>query len=274
MKTLKIIIVGLLFLGMSLLAEGQTTKSGTTVDIITNKGTITVLLYDETPVHRDNFVKLVKENFYNDIMYHRVISGFLIQVGDPRSRRSTGASEESIYSHEIRTIPAEINPAFYHRRGVLNAARMGEAVNPYLESSSTHFTIIQGRVQTDSTLNAAERRIESFYRAHLQSMYTFELKQANPEYANNDSEEKQKELQAEVDKKIAAKMIEVGSSLKIPQAHREVYKTVGGAPHLDFNYTVFGEVLSGMEVVDAIASVPVDRERPTEEVYIIRMQLR
>ena len=271
MKKAKIIIMGMVFLGLSLSAGAQARKPGTTVDIITSKGTITVLLYDETPLHRDNFIKLVKENFYNNMLYHRVINNFLIQIGDPRSRRAT-AEEESYYTPERSTIPAEIIPTSFHRRGVLNAARMGESQNPYLESSSTHFTIIQGRVQTDSSLIAAERRIEGFYRAHLQALYTAELKEANPEYANNEG--KKDELQAEVDKKVAAKMTEVGSSLKIPEAHRTVYKTVGGAAHLDYTYTVFGEVLEGMDVVDAIATVPVDRERPTEEVYIIRMQLR
>jgi len=256
----------MLFLGISFAAESQTNKAGTTVDIITNKGTITVLLYDETPVHRDNFIKLVKENFYNNMLYHRVINNFIIQVGDPRSRRETG-SAASYYTPENRTIPAEIVPAFFHRRGALNAARMGEAQNPYLESSSTQFTIVQGRMQTDSTLTNAEKRIEDFYRAHLQAMYALELKNANPELSNE-------ALQAQVDKKIAAKMAEVGPSLKIPEAHRAVYKTVGGAPHLDNTYTVFGEVLKGMDVVDAIASVPVERERPTEEVYILRMEIK
>lgn len=270
MKKVITMIMGMFFLCLSFSAESQTDKGGTIVDIITNKGTITVLLYDETPVHRDNFIKLVKENFYNNMLYHRVINNFIIQIGDPRSRRETG-SEGTYYTPENRTVPAEIVPTFFHRRGALNAARMGEAQNPYLESSSTQFTIIQGRMQTDSTLLNAEKRIADFYQAHLQAMYALELKNEKTELSK---EENKDELQAQIDRKIAAKMEEVGSSLKIPEAHRAVYKTVGGSPHLDFTYTVFGEVLEGMDVVDAIAGVPVERERPTEEVYIIRMEIK
>jgi cyclophilin family peptidyl-prolyl cis-trans isomerase len=266
----RIILAGIFFLSLSFPAESQIKKTGTTLDIITNKGTITVLLYDETPGHRDNFLQLVKENFYNNMLYHRVINDFLIQIGDPRSRRTTG-TEETYYTPEKQTIPAEIIPDAIHRRGVLNAARMGETVNPYLESSSTHFTIIQGRIQTDSTLNRAEQRKEDYYRAHLQAMYTVELTKANSELSK---EEHQDKLQAQVAEKIAVKMAEIGSSLKISEAHRAVYKTVGGAPHLDGTYTVFGEVLEGMDVVDAIAATPVERERPIEEIYIIRMQVR
>jgi peptidyl-prolyl cis-trans isomerase B (cyclophilin B) len=144
---------------------------------------------------------------------------------------------------------------------------MGEATNPYRESSSTQFTIIQGQIQTDLTLNNAEKRIEDFYRAHLQSMYTLELTKTNPDLSKE-------ALQALVGERIDTKMEEVGQSLKIPEAHRNMYKTIGGAPHLDFNYTVFGEVLEGMDVVDAIATVPVERERPTEEVFIIGMKVR
>ena len=270
MEKVKILVMGMFFLYISFPAESRINKSGTTVDIITNKGTITVLLYDETPVHRDNFIHLVKENFYNNMLYHRVINNFLIQIGNPEARRESG-SAETYYTPENKTIPAEINPVFFHRRGALNAARTGDAQNPYQESSSTQFTIIQGRLQTESSLDNAEKLINDYYRTHLQSMYAVELRKENPELSKT---ENQDELQAQVDKKIAAKMEEVGSSLKIPEAHRTIYTTIGGAPHLDHNYTVFGEVLEGMDVVDAIANVPVEGERPAEEVYIIRMQLR
>jgi len=266
----KIILTAMFFLSLSFLAEGQTNKTGTIVDIITSKGTITVLLYDETPGHRDNFIQLVKENFYNNILYHRVINDFIIQIGDPGSRKATD-TEETYYTPERRTIPAEIIPGAIHRRGVLNAARTGEATNPYLESSSTQFTIIQGRMQTDSTLNRAEQRKEDYYRAHLQAMYTVELTKADPDLVGEKNKDK---LQAQVAEKITAKMMEVGSSLKISESQRAVYKTVGGAPHLDGTYTVFGEVLEGMDVVDAIAAAPVEKERPIEDIYIIRMRLR
>ena len=269
MKQVKSFFIGMFFLCF-LPASFATAQSGTKVDIITNKGTITVLLYDETPGHRDNFIKLVKENFYNNMLYHRIIKDFIIQIGDPRSRTEAGKAEE-YYKPETSTIPAEINPKFFHRRGVLNAARNGEAQNPYLESSTTHFTIIQGRVQTDESLEGAQNRSEGYYRAHLTAKYSLELKKSNPDLAKEENEEK---LKAAVAQKVEEEMQKIKPSIQISPERREVYKTVGGSPHLDNTYTVFGEVLSGMEVVDAIANVPTDRERPTEEVYIIRMELK
>ena len=190
------------------------------VKLKTSKGTIILKLYRETPKHRDNFIRLVKQKYYDSILFHRVIKGFMIQAGDNNSKKAMAGQMLGNGGVEYK-IPAEFNPARYHKRGVLAAARDN---NPEKASSGSQFYIVQGKIFTDSTLNEVE--------------------------------------------------IKRLGGRKIPEAHRAVYKTLGGAPHLDGNYTVFGEVLKGMEVVDAIASVERDpNDRPKEDIRIIKMRL-
>lgn len=198
------------------------------IEIITTKGDIVIRLSDSTPLHRDNFLHLVKTGFYDSLLFHRVIRGFMIQTGDPDSREghpgkpmSQGGSGGPGY-----TIPAEFRPSLFHRRGAVAAARMNDNVNPARASSGSQFYIVQGRRFTAAGLDSVEtRRLKGW---------------------------------------------------KIPPAQRKVYEEVGGAPHLDQQYTVFGEVVRGMDVVDSIAAVatsgpPLDR--PKIEVRILRMKL-
>lgn len=192
----------------------------------TSKGDIRLRLYDETPLHRNNFLRLVKQGFYDGILFHRVISQFMIQAGDPKSK--TAADTTRLGSGgPTYTIPAEFNPGFFHRKGVLAAARMGDDVNPKRASSGSQFYIVQGRIFNDISLDSVE---------------THRLK-----------------------------------GRKLPQAHREVYKTIGGAPHLDQAYTIFGEVVSGLSVVDSIAAVKTSGrtggDRPLEPVRIKKAKL-
>ncbi len=196
------------------------------VELSTTKGTIILRLSDSTPLHRNNFLKLVKQHFYDSIQFHRVIKSFMIQAGDPRTKRidqvQTLPKDSLGY-----TIPAEFRTTLFHRKGVLAAARLSDDVNPTKASSPSQFYIVQGRVFTDASLDSVE---------------TFRLK-----------------------------------GRKIPLAQREVYKTIGGAPHLDQNYTVFGEVISGLPVVDSIANTPTtgrqNGDRPIELVRIIKARL-
>lgn len=182
------------------------------VKITTSKGEVIVKLYNETPLHRDNFLKLAKEGFYNGTIFHRVIKEFMIQGGDPDSKNAT--SEATLGSGGLKyTIPAEFRDSLFHKKGVLAAARDN---NPEKASSSSQFYIVQGKVLTDSALNAIEKN---------------RLKH------------------------------------KIPDYQREVYKTLGGVPHLDRNYTVYGEVVKGLEMVDNIAAMPTgNANRPKEDV--------
>jgi peptidyl-prolyl cis-trans isomerase B (cyclophilin B) len=198
------------------------------VEIITTKGVILVRLSDSTPLHRDNFLRLVKQGYYDSLLFHRVIRNFMIQSGDPDSKNghpgkplSQGGSGGPGY-----TIPAEFRPALFHKRGALGAARESDDVNPTRASSGSQFYIVQGKRFTDAGLDSVER---------------IRLK-----------------------------------GRKIPPVEREVYRNIGGAPHLDLQYTVFGEVIRGMDVVDSIAAVatsgpPLDR--PLAEVRILKMRL-
>lgn len=175
---------------------------GTRIKITTDSGVIIVRLFDETPLHRDNFIKLVNEHFFDSLLFHRVMNQFMIQGGDPGSK--TAQAGQMLGTGTIGyTIPAEFNPAFYHKKGALAAARMPDQVNPEKASSGCQFYIVHGRPWTDMDLNN----------------------------------------------------IEMPRPIKYTPLQRSTYKTVGGYPPLDMNYTVFGEVESGLAVVDKIASV-------------------
>ncbi|MBP5333844.1 MAG: peptidylprolyl isomerase [Bacteroidales bacterium] len=192
----------------------------------TTMGNIELKLYNETPLHRDNFISLVKEQAYDSLLFHRVIPGFMIQGGDPDSKN---AEPGTMLGEGDRpyTVPAEfrLDKGIFHRRGVLAAAREGDDVNPEQRSSAMQFYIVWGRVFDDETLDRLQERL-------------------------------------------------AGKVTLTPEM-REAYKTVGGTPHLDGQYTVFGEVVSGLDVVDAIQNVPTDpNDRPLDDVRIIRAYLK
>ena len=198
------------------------------VEITTTRGTLLLRLSDSTPLHRDNFLLLVKKGYYDSVLFHRVIQRFMIQAGDPDSRTghpgrpmSQGGSGGPGY-----TIPAEFRSSLFHKRGVLAAARNGDDVNPLKASSGSQFYIVQGRIFTDRGLDSVE---------------TFRLK-----------------------------------GRKIPAEQRAVYKTIGGSPHLDQNYTIFGEVIKGLDVVDSIAASPTSGpplDRPLKDIRILKARL-
>lgn len=196
------------------------------VEMVTDKGTMVLRLSDSTPLHRENFLKLVKEGFYDSILFHRVIQNFMIQAGDPNSKKPVKGEVYGDGGPEY-TIPAEFRASLFHKKGVLAAARTGDEINPQRASSGAQFYIVQGKVFTDAGLDSVER---------------FRLK-----------------------------------GRKLPAVHREVYKTLGGAPHLDQHYTIFGEVIKGLPVVDSIAAVPTSGrqggDRPLEDVRIIKARL-
>lgn len=196
------------------------------VELVTSKGSIVVRLSDSTPLHRDNFLKLVKQHYYDSMLFHRVIQNFMIQAGDPNSKQAK-AGVALGNGGPGYTVPAEIIPGFFHRKGVLAAARMGDDVNPSRASSGSQFYIVKGRIHTDASLDSVE---------------TYRLK-----------------------------------GRKIPAAHREVYKQIGGSPHLDQSYTIFGEVIAGQNIVDSISATPTskgsDRDRPLSDIKIIKARL-
>lgn len=235
------------------------------VQIQTSLGTIKVKLYNETPLHRDNFIKLTSEGFYTDLLFHRVIQGFMVQGGDPNSKNATPG--QMLGNGDLGyTIPAEINPKFYHRRGVLAAARMGDQVNPEKRSSASQFYILQGKVFTPQELDAMEEKmIEGCKNSMMQSC----VQAIKPELDKLNAEGNQVELMARINalrdtvSAQAAKLPNLGFS----EAQRRDYTTVGGYPSLDNGYTVFGEVVEGMEVVDQIDAQPVNQaNRPNNDI--------
>lgn len=191
--------------------------------MVTDSGNLILRLKDETPLHRDNFIKLVKSKYYNDISFHRVIAGFMIQAGDEKTKTKA----DSTRFLKSYTLPAEILPDFYHKKGILAAARMGDNVNPKRESSGVQFYIVQGRVFNDKSLDSVE---------------TYRL-----------------------------------NGRKIPMEQREVYKTVGGAPHLDQTYTIFGELVYGFDVLDKIAQTKTSGrqggDKPLTDIRIRKVKL-
>jgi len=186
------------------------------VNLYTDSGTIVLRLYNKTPQHRDNFIKLVRQHYFDSLLFHRVIKTFMIQGGDPNSRNAKPLIQLGNGGPGY-TIPAEFDTNLFHKKGVLAAAREGDNANPTKASSGSQFYIVQGKKFTDAGLDSVE---------------TFRLK-----------------------------------GRKIPFAHREVYKTIGGAPHLDMSYTVFGEAESGLEVIDKIAAAARDtNNRPFNDI--------
>jgi cyclophilin family peptidyl-prolyl cis-trans isomerase len=227
-KTLLLILsVSLLAACNPKLSSGLRKKDLTKdVEIVTTKGTMIIRLSDSTPLHRDNFLKLVKQHYYDSILFHRVIKQFMIQGGDPDSKQ---AKPDQVLGQggPGYTVPAEFRSNLFHKKGALAAARMGNNVNPTKASSGSQFYIVQGRVFTEATLSTEEQNRLRGY--------------------------------------------------KIPAAHRQVYTTLGGVPHLDQNYTVFGEVIQGIAVIDSIAAAPTagsqGGDRPLQDVRILSMRL-
>jgi cyclophilin family peptidyl-prolyl cis-trans isomerase len=241
------------------------------VVISTEYGEIKALLYDETPLHRDNMIKNVRDGVYDSLLFHRVIKDFMIQGGDINSKNAKAGELLGNGSLEY-TVPAEFKPELFHKKGTLCAARQSDEVNPLKASSSTQFYIVQGQVYDDEKLKKMEARANQM----AQNAIFFELL-AKPEYKEqcdrfNEGREtkdqvKSFEVYNEMKQKIIDEQIKRGGEFKLTDAQKEAYKTVGGTPHLDGNYTVFGEVVSGLEVIDKIAAETVDgNSRPLRDI--------
>ncbi len=239
-------------------------NGGVRAEIKTTEGDIVIVLSDLTPMHRDNFIKLAENGFYNGVSFHRVIKEFMIQTGD-------GATKQDISTvPEEYTIPPEINDSLFHRRGAVAAARMGDDVNPARNSSGTQFYIVQGKVYNDEDLNTTMQRIDFNRRQYLYNQALDELrKEALKTNATpNDDEIQQKAIIK------AYEVMEQEGPYTMPASHRDAYKTVGGTPFLDGAYTVFGEVLEGMEIVDAIANSATDMtDKPVKDIRILKVKI-
>lgn len=251
----------------TLLSCGSSAKKSkeTVVLINTEFGEIKVKLYDDTPEHKNNFLKLVNEGFYNDLLFHRVINNFMIQGGDPDSKDAPAGKQLGSGSPGY-TIPAEINSKYFHKKGVLAAARQGGPSNPEKRSSGSQFYIVHGEVFTDGKLDTMEMSLNSRAKNELmKEKFTAASEEMNAFQSNNDRDGfniRMAELRAEVDS-----LFETQDKFVFTPEQREVYTTVGGYPSLDGEYTVFGEVIEGLDVLDKIAAVETDqRNRPLVDV--------
>jgi len=216
---------------LSAFAQNDTTikKKDRKKDVLiqTSMGDMVVRLSDSTPLHRDNFLKLVKKKYFDSILFHRVIQNFMIQSGDPNSKNAKPGLGLGNGGPGY-TIPAEFKTFLFHKKGVIAAARTGDNINPQKASSGSQFYIVQGKIFTDAGLDSVEK-----YRLN---------------------------------------------GRKIPEVQRAVYKTIGGTPHLDQGYTVFGVVIKGLDVLEKIAATPTsknqaDRDRPLQDVIILKTKL-
>ena len=249
-------------------------KEETQIELKTTEGPIVLTLYNETPQHRDNFIKLVKEQFYDSILFHRVIENFMAQAGDPQSKLEN--TDNVLGSTDLPyTVPFEVAPRAFHKRGALGAARNGNSARA---SSSTQFYIVQGKVQTDSTLQVAQGRINGWL---AENAILNQSKNKDWATIYNKVASDQKTISADSMSLFRNRIDSLASDYKkmmtpysFPQDHREVYKTIGGAPHLDQNYTVFGEVVSGLEILDRISAIPTDdSDKPLTDVRILSTKI-
>jgi len=245
-----------------------TGNENSTVLIKTSLGDIKIKLYDSTPIHRDNFIHLVNSHFYDGISFHRIIKNFMIQAGDPETK--SGSSKNMPDSIKTYTITAEFNNLYFHKKGALAAARQGDDVNPHKRSSGTQFYIVQGVKFSDDELNQVEQRINSNMKQGKFNTFmkatTDSVRMTGKEVTN-----------AEIQQIASIKMFQFLSSykdFKLSDDQRNIYKTSGGTPRLDGNYTVFGEVIEGLDIVDKIAEVPTDsNDKPLNEIKIIKIKI-
>lgn len=242
------------------------------VKVSTTMGDFTVVLFQDTPIHRDNFVKLVKQGFYNGTLFHRVINEFMVQAGDPDSKNAPKGKALGMGDPGY-TLEAEfVYPKHFHKRGALAAARQGDATNPQRRSSGSQFYIVTGKAYNASQLTQMEKQLQMAQQQDIFNRLATERRDTIMSLRRNRD---QAGLQALNDELIALTEAEAAKNpAHLTDEQRKAYTTVGGTPHLDGQYTVFGEVIAGMDVIDKIQGVATDRnDRPAEDVRIIKMEI-
>lgn len=262
----------LILTALVIMAESCSTKKELEpkVRLETSYGDIVVKLYSETPLHRDNFMKLVDDGFYNGVLFHRVITEFMIQTGDPNSK--TAKPGQALGTGDVGyTIPAEfVYPKYYHKKGALAAARQGKQVNPKKESSGCQFYIIEGEKFSDERLNMQEKDIMRRAESNLFQAKSQEKQEEIKRYRMERNQEKLDALRDSILAEVRKEMAD-SASYKLTEQQRNDYKTIGGSPHLDGEYTVFGEVIEGLDIVDKISKTKTNNmDRPVEDIKIIK----
>ena len=253
-------------------SKNKTGKKMTKVKLETTLGDIVVELYNETPQHRDNFIKLVKEGYYDGVLFHRVIKDFMIQTGDGNSKNA-GPETTLGDGDPGYTIEAEfVYPKYFHKRGALAAARTGDQVNPERRSSGSQFYIVTGKIYSSDDLNMMAKRLADTKKQDIFRRLVTENGAKIQQLQQSQDSAGLQALQNELIQQTEAEAAE--HPFKMTDEQIDAYTSVGGTPHLDGQYTVFGEVLKGMDVVDKIQNVTTGRmDRPTVDIKIIKARV-
>ncbi|HEY1038366.1 MAG TPA: peptidylprolyl isomerase [Bacteroidia bacterium] len=245
------------------------------VIISTSYGEMIARLFNETPLHRDNFLKLTEKKYYDSLLFHRVINSFMIQGGDPDSKNAK--ADKLLGDGDIGyTVPAEFNQKLFHKKGVLCAAREGDDINPQKASSGCQFYIVQGKGFNDETLKKVEYRINrpilhQLTKNYLETPGNETIKQRYESYQKEGKKDSLDALKKKIDSLIIPEY-EKTEHYTFSEEQRTAYKTIGGTPHLDGSYTVYGEIIYGLSLIDKIAAVGTDKnDRPLTDV---RMTVR
>lgn len=262
--------VFILTTGISSIMAQQDNTPEPIVEIKTTMGDIKIKLYNDTPLHRDNFLKLVKDGFYEGLLFHRVIDSFMVQAGDPDSKDAP-AGKMLGAGNPGYTVEAEIDyPRHYHKYGALAAARTGDAMNPERRSSGSQFYIVTGNKYSPAQLEAMATQQIMPRRQQLFNSLAAEYADSIRSMQEKDDKEGLEKLRNELVGRVEAEL----PASPIDEAIASDYTTIGGTPHLDGQYTVFGEVVSGMDVVEKIQKVETDRnDRPVEDVRILSVKV-
>lgn len=240
----------------------------------TTKGDIKLKLYNETPRHRDNFIQLVKDGQYEGLLFHRVIKDFMIQGGDVTSKnapmnKSLGAGDLGY------TIPAEfVYPKYFHKKGALCAARTGDEVNPEKASSASQFYIVTGKVYKESDLKQIEKQLENALKQSIFARLQAEYRPKIMELYRSGNKEELAILRDTLIGKTELEAERRKDETKLTEEQKKTYTTIGGVPFLDNQYTVYGEVVEGLETVDAIQNAKTNKQdRPTENIAITSVEI-
>lgn len=264
-RTFAMLFLASAALSLSASESVDSVAGNTYVTVSTNVGDFTLMLYDDTPLHRDNFIRLCQDGTYDGVLFHRVIEDFLIQGGDPNSREQVpgkpygdGDGGFCVYS--------EILPQHFCKRGALIDAKLGDDVNPTRMSAGTQFCVVQGKIFTDEELDAVERRLNEWQKNYLYHLARYELMLEDPSLS---AVENGNLLNAKARERAMWQSIDQGPVVISPE-RREVYRTIGGTPHLDGSVTVFGELIDGQDIVEKITLMETDEmDRPLSDVVIL-----
>lgn len=242
------------------------------IKISTTLGDIVVRLYDETPLHRDNFLKLATTGYYDNVLFHRVIKDFMIQGGDPNSKEAVPGAQYGTGGPDY-TIEAEIKPELIHKRGALAAARLGDEVNPERRSSGSQFYIVWGQVYNQGQIGQLAKQMDMQAQQAIFNQLVAEHRSEIMQLRRDRNQEGLMELQNDLQAQTYAKFQSMPNK-GLTDAQKEAYTTVGGTPHLDGQYTVFGEVIEGLDVVEKIQSTKTQRgDRPCEDIKILKTEV-